>query len=195
MVQADKRERLIQAADGLFHQKGFEHTSIADVASAAEVPLGNVYYYFKTRGDLMRTVSEHRLASARARREGLNALPSPRDRLIAWVNSFEDSTEECTAYGCPIGSLCLEANKLGGPMAKDASVVFRDSLEWMRKQFLEMGFADRMAREYAARILGGRQGSILLANTFKEPEYIRLEIARLRKWLGELPAGKGRNGK
>lgn len=192
MAESGKRESLLRAADTLFHRKGFEHTSIADVAASAEVPLGNVYYYFKTRDELAKAVTEQRLASVRARRAEWDALASPRDRLLAYVKSFENRIEEFTAHGCPAGSLCLEANKLGGSVAGDAGSIFRESLEWMRIQFRAMGLPDRQARAHAAHILSGRQGSVLLANTFKDPEYIRLEIARLKKWLGDMPDGKGR---
>src|SRR3954471_11328459 len=192
-MAADKRESLIRAADTLFHRSGFEHTSIADIANAASVPLGNVYYYFKTRGELVKSVSEHRLAGVRARRAELNKLSSPRDRLLGYVKSFEDRIEEFTAHGCPAGVLCLEANKLGGPIANDASSVFRESLEWLTAQFREMGFPLRQARANAAQIIGGRQGSVLLSNTFKDQQFIRQENIRLRQWLDDLrpPKKKG----
>jgi AcrR family transcriptional regulator len=187
-----KRESLVKAADTLFHRKGFEHTSIADIAEAAKVPVGNVYYYFKTRGDLVKAVTEQRLASVQAMRAEWDSLPSPRDRLLAYVGSFESRIEERTAHGCPAGSLCQEANKQGGTLAEDASAVFRSSLEWMRVRFRAMGCPDREARANAARILGGWQGSILLSNTFKDPVYMRQEIARIKEWLKRLPAGKER---
>ncbi len=192
MAGTEKRGSLIRAADSLFHRNGFEHTSIADIAAAARVPLGNVYYYFKTRGELVRSVTDHRLASVRARRAEWDALASPRDRLLAYVKSFENRIDEFTAHGCPAGGLCLEANKVGGPIARDAASVFRESLQWLGTQFRAMGLSDRQARANAAQILSGRQGSVLLANTFKDPKFIRLEIARLKKWLGDMPAGNER---
>jgi hypothetical protein len=125
------------------------------------------------------------------RRKQWESLP-PRDRLLAYVESFASRIDERTAHGCPVGSLCLEANKQGGSLAQDASAVFRSSLDWMGIQFRAMGFSEREARTHAARIMGGWQGSILLSNTFKDPEYMRLEIARLKQWLGGLPAAKER---
>jgi TetR/AcrR family transcriptional repressor of nem operon len=43
-----KRERLVAAATKMLHEQGVEKTTLADTAAAADVPLGNVYYYFKT---------------------------------------------------------------------------------------------------------------------------------------------------
>ena len=51
-AQADKRARLIETTMKLAYKHGFRETSLADIAEAAHVPLGNVYYYFKTKDEL-----------------------------------------------------------------------------------------------------------------------------------------------
>jgi AcrR family transcriptional regulator len=48
-----KRERLAAGACEVIHQQGVEKTTIADIAQAADVPVGNVYYYYKTKDDLV----------------------------------------------------------------------------------------------------------------------------------------------
>jgi AcrR family transcriptional regulator len=50
--QPDKRTRLIETAMKLAYRNGFRETSLADIAEAARVPVGNVYYYFKTKEEL-----------------------------------------------------------------------------------------------------------------------------------------------
>ena len=55
---SDKREKLVQSAGKLFHQVGFNQTSIADIAEDSGVPLGNVHYYFKTKADLISATLE-----------------------------------------------------------------------------------------------------------------------------------------
>ena len=49
----DKRERLVDAAVTLFHHRGYGQTSLSDIAEQSGVPLGNVYYYFKTKADVL----------------------------------------------------------------------------------------------------------------------------------------------
>ena len=49
---SDKRSRLFEAAGDLFHRQGFNQTTLADIARSADVPLGNVYYYYKTKGQI-----------------------------------------------------------------------------------------------------------------------------------------------
>src|SRR3954470_1848048 len=121
MLRGDKWKSLVEAASTLFHRQGYEQTSLADIASAAAVPLGNVYYYFKTRDELLKAVLDERLRGMQARRAEVEALTSPRDRLLAFVGRFEERAEEFTAYGCPMSGLCQETNKHGGEVAAEAA--------------------------------------------------------------------------
>ena len=59
-----KRARLVAAARQMVHQQGVESTTLADIAQAAGVPLGNVYYYFKTKDDIIQAVVESHLREA-----------------------------------------------------------------------------------------------------------------------------------
>ena len=56
--KTDKRIRLIEAAMILIHQQSFNLTTLADIAHKADVPLGNVYYYFKKKEDIGEAVIE-----------------------------------------------------------------------------------------------------------------------------------------
>src|ERR1700722_7286773 len=49
----DKRQRLVEGARLVLRQQGVEKTTLADIAQAADVPVGNVYYYFKTKDELV----------------------------------------------------------------------------------------------------------------------------------------------
>ena len=46
------------AAIRLLHQQGIERTTLADIAKVADVPAGNVYYYFKTKDEVIAAVIE-----------------------------------------------------------------------------------------------------------------------------------------
>src|SRR6267143_1760784 len=64
-AQPDKRTRLIETATKLAYGRGFRETSLSDIAEAARVPVGNVYYYFKTKEELAEAVVERRLEEFR----------------------------------------------------------------------------------------------------------------------------------
>src|SRR5438309_449369 len=51
-----KREAIIEAAMQLFTTKGYEPTTMAEVARKAGVAVGTVYLYFKNKSDLIYAV-------------------------------------------------------------------------------------------------------------------------------------------
>lgn len=50
------RERILEAAERLFAERGFDRTSTARIAAAAGVPHGLIFYHFKTKMDLLLAV-------------------------------------------------------------------------------------------------------------------------------------------
>ena len=75
--ELDKRTRLLEAANKLVHQQGFNQTTLADIALESKVPLGNMYYYFKTKDDLGHALIEHRTECARDQLSEWDKLPEP----------------------------------------------------------------------------------------------------------------------
>jgi len=63
MRQAERSEatktELVRVARGLFGERGYEATSIEDVAEAAGVTKGAVYHHFGSKRDLFQAVFEH----------------------------------------------------------------------------------------------------------------------------------------
>jgi AcrR family transcriptional regulator len=47
------RTRILAAAERLFAERGFDHTSTARIAAEAGVPHGLIFYHFKTKMDLL----------------------------------------------------------------------------------------------------------------------------------------------
>jgi AcrR family transcriptional regulator len=84
-----KRERLIAAACDLFYRQGIAGTTLAHIAEAAEVPLGNMYYYFKTKDDIVAAVVEARTEEIRSATAALQRRHgSPKARLKALVGTW-----------------------------------------------------------------------------------------------------------
>ena len=85
--KTDKRIRLIEAAKVLIHQQGFNLTTLADIAQEADVPLGNVYYYFKTKEAIGEAVIEKRAAEYSDMLSRLDEIQDPALRLRAFVDT------------------------------------------------------------------------------------------------------------
>jgi AcrR family transcriptional regulator len=184
-TQTDKRARLLEAANKLVHQQGFNETTLADIAKEADVPLGNVYYYYKTKEEIGAALIAHRTGFYRGLREQWETSPDPKARLHAFIQMTADNRDMLAQSGCPIGSLCQELHKEGGPLAKKAGAMFMELLEWLEAQFRLMGKGQESA-DYALHLLSALEGASLLTNTFKDPQLMLRETMRLKKWLDAL---------
>ncbi len=180
--KTDKRIRLIEAAKVLIHQQGFNLTTLADIAQEADVPLGNVYYYFKTKEAIGEAVIEKRAAEYAEMLAKLDEIANPASRLYAFVDSSVEELELIARYGCPIGGLCQELGKQGGSLADQAAKLLHDILQWSENQFRSLGFADRAA-EFALNLVSTIQGMHLLTHTFKDPKLAKRQTDTLLAWL------------
>lgn len=54
----ETRARILDAAELVFHERGVSHTSLADVAKAADVTRGAIYWHFKNKSDLFDAMCE-----------------------------------------------------------------------------------------------------------------------------------------
>ena len=181
---SDKRERLIESATKLFHRAGFKDTSIADIADDSGVPLGNVYYYFKTKDDLAAAVIEQRAETIKGWAKEWEKNPDPKARLINLLDMQESEKEEIAKYGCPIGSMCQELDKERPPVAEEADGLMIWAMKWITRQFHEMG--QKQADQYGLQLMSALQGCSVVANALKDPKIIEWEMARLRTWIKEM---------
>src|SRR5436305_4788860 len=100
--QQDKRARLVAGAREVIHKQGVEKTTIADIAAAADVPVGNVYYYFKTKDEIVGAAVDGHAGDVRALLTSLERHRTPKARLKALVRELMDQRELVAEYGCPL---------------------------------------------------------------------------------------------
>lgn len=180
--KTDKRIRLIEAAKVLIHRQGFNLTTLADIAQEADVPLGNVYYYFKTKVAIGLAVLEQRAAEWSELLATWSENPDPLQRLNAFVEHSLDNLELTARYGCPIGGLCQELGKQGGSLADLAAKLLHDILAWCEQQFKSLGFGEKSS-EHALSLISAVQGMHLLTHTFKDPKISERQSKQLQSML------------
>ncbi len=177
-----KRERLVAAAAELLHQQGIERTTLADIAKAADVPAGNVYYYFKTKDEVIAAVIESRAQQTKTMLAFIDAHHrSPKSRLKALVREFVARSEIIAQYGCPLGSLCSELDKRTPEPGLAVAELMRVPIEYAEKQFRSLGRSD--ARDLALDLMAAYEGSALLANTMRDPSLLTGAARRLDRWI------------
>ncbi len=117
------REKLIETGSEIIHRKGFNHTGIQEILSAAGVPKGSFYNYFKSKEDFGLHIIDHFSAHYRqiARQTLEDSTISPLNRIYGFLTAFMEYFESQNyAGGCPIGNLAQEMG--------DLSPIFRQKL-------------------------------------------------------------------
>ncbi len=184
-----KRERLVSAARELVYLKGIAGTSLALIAEAADVPVGNVYYYFKTKDDIVNAVVHLYEEQLRELIEELERRHrSPRARLKAFVNALAERAVEAAEeygpqFGCPYGTLSTELAKKPDIPDEVAAKLMRIQLDWAEEQFRAMGRRD--ARDLALELLAAYQGSAVLTATLGQADLMSRQARRLQRWIDE----------
>src|SRR5690242_13257239 len=98
----DKRSRLAKAAADLAYERGFANITIADIAEAADVPLGGVYYYFKSKTAFGEAIIAQRVEEFRQMRAHWEQAKMPKERLKAFVQSTVNNRDALMRAGCPV---------------------------------------------------------------------------------------------
>ncbi|MET7849528.1 TetR/AcrR family transcriptional regulator [Streptomyces avermitilis] len=177
-----KRQRLMAAAARILHEQGVERTTIADIARAADVPVGNVYYYFKTKDELVEAALSQHTEYLEDLTGRLDRLPDPRERLKGLVAAWVGGRDVAARYGCPTGTLAVELDKRAeGGLDLSVGQVIRQLLEWVERQYRQIGVAEPDG--HALALVGAYQGMSLLSNALRDPEIMTREGARLLREL------------
>jgi AcrR family transcriptional regulator len=79
------REAIIDAALGLFAERGFERTTVADIAAAADIAPRTFFGYFPTKEDVVFHDFDETLAGFEQRLHGRAPGESAIDAMRAWI--------------------------------------------------------------------------------------------------------------
>jgi AcrR family transcriptional regulator len=181
-----KRERLVEAARELVHRQGVARTTLADIAQAADVPLGNIYYYFKTKDDIIGAVLQtHALHIESALAELESRHRSPRARLKAFIRFLAERVDASPPqYGCPYGTLSSELAKWADEPDPLVTPLMQMQLDWAERQFRAMGRRD--GDDLAVELVASYEGSAVLTSTLGRPDLMARQARRLEKWIDTL---------
>ena len=182
-MATETRERIVEAADLLFYQHGFEATSFADIARTVGISRGNFYHHFKTKDDILDGVINRRLANTEQMLDRWEIAGSDAaERIRSFIHILIVNGEKIRKFGCPVGTLSSELAKLNHAAKSDAAALFTLFRSWLRRQFERLGFGDK-SDELAMHILGRSQGVATLANAFDDDRFLRHEVELMCDWL------------
>jgi TetR/AcrR family transcriptional regulator, transcriptional repressor for nem operon len=181
-VAKASRERLHRAAMTMFHHHGIAGTTLADIAQESGVPLGNVYYHFRTKEALIEAALEARTQELRDQFQAASLDPDPLERLKMLVRDGRRNRIELVERGCPFAAITQDLAKLPGRAGDRTGRLLEMFLDFATDQFEALG-AGATSRDLAEEFISSLQGSLLLANSTGSGSLLERQLDRLERWL------------
>lgn len=189
MSDLTTRAQIIEIADRLFYERGYEHTSFAQIAEVVGISRGNFYYHFKTKDEILDAVIAQRVSRTTAMLEKWEAeAATPADRIRSFIGILMMNRAKIVRYGCPVGTLCGELTKLDHAAQVDANALFTLFRTWLRRQFEQLGHSED-ADKLAMHLLALSQGVATLASAFHDETFVEREVRHLNDWLTPYTTG------
>lgn len=194
---AATKDRLIIAARDLFWERGYEATSLADVVEKAEAKTGSLYYFFKTKEELLLAVLDWYMENLFPVliQPIIAHISDPVERVFALLDGYRKALvgTGCT-YGCPIGNLTLELGDSLPRAREKLANNFEGWRTWVRRFLEEAGdrFPEKLDRaEVAMFVLTVMEGGVMQARAQQSLEPFDAGIRQLRTYFylltGERP--------
>lgn len=192
MESKSTRDQIVEAADRLFYQHGFEHTSFSDIARDVQISRGNFYYHFKTKDQILDAVIEARLGKTEAMlSDWESAGATPADRIRCFIELLIANKGDIIRFGCPVGTMTTELVKLGHAAQPGACRVLSLFRTWLRRQFERLGRAED-ADALAMHLLALSQGVSTLVAAVGDEGFLHAEVDRMNHWLDTVIEGTDR---
>ena len=186
------RERLVKAARVLFLAQGYEATGVAEVLRKAGVNSGSLYYFFKTKEDLLLAVLDQYVEMLHPVliEPVFSRVSDPIRRVFGILEGYRRmlTMTQCR-QGCPIGNLALEMSEKSPAVRERIALNFAHWRKAIRQCLLDAG--DRFAPgtdcdKLATFILTVMEGAVMQARAHRSIEPFDASIAMLRDYMERL---------
>lgn len=199
VARKETRNHLVDAARELFLEKGYEAVSVTEILQKSGVNSGSLYYYFKSKEELLLAVLDWYLANLHPEvidpaRQQTN---DPIEQVFAVMSGYRQmlTMTECR-IGCPIGNLALEmSEKSEAVRAKIAEnfvnwrAAIRDMLVAARDRLPPNMDCDALAT-FCLTVM---EGGVMQARAHRSLQPFELSVQLLRDYVNRLVGGGRRD--
>ncbi|MBB2961912.1 TetR/AcrR family transcriptional regulator [Methylobacterium sp. R2-1] len=166
----DRSKRLAEAGERLFAERGYAAVAIRDVAAAADVPAGAVFYHYPKKAALALAVAQRHGERIQDALDGNltrdDGARRPLDRLVDLLSSDEARMAE-HGFGIARLSMDLAAEGEDATEAKTACLQILVAIEeGVRRCLLAEGLDARDAASAATRFLMVWHGALIMAKAY-----------------------------
>jgi AcrR family transcriptional regulator len=186
------RQRILTATGELFRARGYNATSLKQVAEASEAPIGSVYHFFPG--------GKEELAEAVVRTSGpvfqelFEAIfEAATDPPSAISDFFEGGALLLGATDyidpCPIGSVALEVASTNDRLRRATADVFADWQAAAVARLTGAGVAAGEAHDLAATLVAAIQGAFMLSRAARDPAPMQATGRMMRRLVADAVGG------
>jgi TetR/AcrR family transcriptional repressor of nem operon len=124
-------ERVVDAAERLIQQFGFNGFSYDDISREIEIKKPSIHHHFRTKSELVQVIVQryaHRFEGALAGLDG--ASSDPVERLSKYADLFATTYKQDRRL-CVCGILGAEAASISPEVAQEVATFFQMNLDWL----------------------------------------------------------------
>lgn len=190
------RSRLVEAAQRLFLAKGYEATSVVEILREAGANTGSLYYFFKTKEDLLLAVLDWYVGQLHPQviDPVFARVSDPLHRVFAILSGYRLMlTMTGCRQGCPIGNLALEMSEKSEAVRGKIALNFTNWRKAIRQCLVDAGDllpAEVDAEQLSIFILTVMEGGVMQARAHRSPETYDASLALLKDYFRRLTDGK-----
>lgn len=179
-----RREALVLAAAEAIWLDGFAASSLAKIAGRADVPVGNVYYYYKTKADIALAVADLFVAQTQSLIDDITSQSAkPKERLSLLVEKLRSSQSDRVQYGCPIYSAVRDFQRPAPSASSRAAESFELLSRFVADELKRNGVRPSIANLQARNFVGIWQGGIALSHALGESPILTEAFVRMDRLI------------
>jgi len=193
-TRGSTKTKLVETARLLFWEKGYEATSLQDVLQRARVRAGSLYYFFRTKEDLLLAVLDGyvEMLWPAVIEPAFSRSTDPIGRIYTILEGYREGLIYTGfAHGCPIGNLALEVSDEYPRAREKIARNFAGWKGWIRKCLDEA--ADRLPanldrERLATFVLTVMEGAVMQSRAHHSLEPFDASVEELRDYFNRLLA-------
>lgn len=179
------RERIVEAANRLIYTKGFNKTSVSDVADVVGITKGNLHYHFKSKEELLEAIIQYRKTLiTELLKQWDNEFSDARAKLKRFVQMLLNEEKDIVRYGCPMGSLNSELGKFQSSLQSSSKEMFDLFQNWLEEAFKQLDSKKSKAR--SRHLLAMGQGASMMSYVYSDSKILKDECKIMNEWIDTL---------
>ena len=176
---------ILEKANRLIYTKGYNSTSLADVATAAGITKGNLHYHYRSKDELLNAVIAQRKKNIIDQlAQWQHQLPDAKDKLRRFTQMLLNEKSELIRYGCPMGSLNQELGKNQAQLKSLAVEMFDLFQVWLENAFKQLALKN--AKSLSLHLLSMAQGAVIMSYVYENPQLLEDEVNNINRWIDAL---------